>query len=55
VRVLSKSSLAVNVELGGRKLEEQHFGVMDRNLNPGSIKRFAEGLAEMIAAHAGKA
>jgi hypothetical protein len=54
VRVLSKSSLAVNVEVGGRKLEEQHFAVMDRNLNPGSIKRFAESLAEMIARAAKK-
>ena len=54
VRVLSPSALAVNVEVSGRKLEEQHFGVMDRNLNPGSIKRFADGLAEMVATAAQK-
>lgn len=50
VRVLSKSSLAVNVEVAGRKLEEQHFAVMDRNLNAGSIKRFAENLADLVVA-----
>jgi hypothetical protein len=53
VRVLSKSGLAANVEVGGRKLPEQHFAVMDRNLNPGSIKRFAEAVADQIAANAG--
>jgi len=50
VRVLSKSSLAVNVEVAGRKLEEQHFAVTDRNLNSGSIKRFAENLANIVIA-----
>ena len=50
VRVLSKSSLAVNLEVAGRKLEEQHFAVMDRNLNAGSIKRFADNLADLVVA-----
>jgi hypothetical protein len=54
VRVLSKSSFALNAEVSGRKLEEQHFGVMDRNLNPTSIKRFAETIADQIAAAAKK-
>src|SRR5690348_1532297 len=52
VRVLSKSSFALNAEVEGRKLEEQHFGVMDRNLNPTSIKHFAETIADQIAAAA---
>jgi hypothetical protein len=55
VRVISKSSLRVNAEVDGRKLEEQHFSVMDRNLNPTAIKHFAEGLADQIAAAAKKA
>jgi hypothetical protein len=49
VRVLSKSSIAVNIDVGARKLPEQHYSVMDRNLNPASIKRFAEAIAEQLA------
>jgi hypothetical protein len=49
VRVISRSALAVNVEVDGRKLAEQHFAVMDRNLNPGSIKRFAEAVGAEVA------
>ena len=49
VRVLSMSRLAVNVDVSGRKLAEQHYAVMDRNLNAGSIKRFAEAIADEIA------
>ena len=49
VRVLSQSSLAVNVEVSGRRLAEQHYSVMDRNLNPSSIKRFAEAIADELA------
>ena len=49
VRVLSKSSIAVNVAIGARKLAEQHYSVMDRNLNPASIKRFAQALADEVA------
>lgn len=48
VRVLSRSSLAVSAEVGGRKLEEQHFAVMDRNLNAISVKRFAESFADLV-------
>jgi hypothetical protein len=54
VRVLSKSGLAVSLEVGGRKLEEQHFGIMDRNINPGFIKRVAEAVADQVAEAAKK-
>ena len=49
VRVLSMSRLSVNVDVSGHKLAEQHYAVMDRNLNPSSIKRFAEAIADEIA------
>ena len=49
VRVLSKSGLAVNVEVGGRKLEEQHFSIMDRYINPTFIKRVADSVADQVA------
>src|SRR5690242_11343814 len=44
VRVLSKSALAALIVANGKALPEQQFAVSDRNLNPLSIKRFAEGL-----------
>jgi len=49
VRVLSTSSLAVDVVADGHKLPEQKLAVMDRNLNSGSLERFARALAELIA------
>jgi hypothetical protein len=49
IRVVSKSALAANLVAHGRKLPEQNFSIVDRNLNPGSIQRFAETLAELIA------
>lgn len=49
VRVLSKSALTVRVVANGRTLPEQHYAVMDRDLNPGSIKRFGEAVADAIA------
>ena len=48
-RVPSASALIANVAVNGRKLPEQRFGVMDRNLNPASIERFAQTLANMVA------
>jgi hypothetical protein len=54
VRVLSLSAMAVNVEVEGRKLAEQHYAVMDRNINPGFIKRAADAVAEEVAAAAKK-
>ena len=49
VRVLSKSALAAVVVANGKALPEQQFAVSDRNLNPSSVKRFAEGLADEVA------
>lgn len=54
VRVLSKSGLAVTLEVGGRKLEEQHFGIMDRHINPTFIKRVADAVADHVAEAAKK-
>ena len=49
LRVASPSVLIANIVVNGRKLPEQRFGVMDRNLNSGSIHRFAETLANLLA------
>ena len=54
VRVLSKSGLTVSLEVGGRKLEEQHFGIMDRYINPTFIKRVADAVADQVAKAAKK-
>jgi hypothetical protein len=48
-RVASPSALIANLVVNGRKLPEQRFGVMDRNLNPGSVERFAQSLAVLVA------
>lgn len=48
-RVPSPSVLIASLTVNGRKLPEQRFGVMDRNLNPGSIERFAQSLATLLA------
>jgi hypothetical protein len=49
VRVLSSSRLAATVTSGGRKLPEQNFATMDRELNSGSFDRFAAALADQLA------
>ena len=49
VRVLSKSALAANVIVDGRKLPEQNMSVSDRNLSASSIESFARSLAEQMA------
>ena len=49
VKVLRKSMLATTIVVNGRTLPEQNFAVMDRDLNPTSIKRFAESIAAKIA------
>ena len=49
VRVQSASSLAATVRLGdGRALAEQKMAVSDRQLNRGSIDRFAAAIAAEI-------
>jgi len=49
VRALSASRLAALLTVNGRKLPEQHFAVMDRELDAASIREFAESLAEEVA------
>ena len=49
VRVLSKSGLAVSLEVGGMKLEQQQFSIMDRYINPTFIKRVADAVADQVA------
>jgi len=55
VRVLSASSLAAIVRLGdGRALPEQKMAVSDRNLDRGSIDRFADAIAAEIGKATGR-
>lgn len=49
VRVLSKSAVAADVVVNGRKLPEQNMSVSDRDLSASSIERFARSLAEETA------
>jgi hypothetical protein len=49
VRVLSSSRLAATLVVNGRKLPEQRFAIMDRELNAGAVHRFAQSLAAEVA------
>jgi len=49
VKVLTPSQLATTLVVDGRPLPEQRFAVMDRNLNKGSIERFAQSIAAAVA------
>ena len=49
VRVLTPSMLAAMLVVDGKALPEQKFAVMDRNLNPRSIERFAQSIANKVA------
>lgn len=50
VRVKSASSLAAAIKLtDGRMLPEQRMAVSDRQLNQGSIERFAAAIADQVA------
>lgn len=49
VRVISPSRLSALLVVEGRALPEQKFAVMDRDLNPASIQRFAQSLAAEVA------
>ena len=49
VQVVSSSRLSAVLVVNGRTLPEQNFAVMDRELNPGAIRRFAESLAGEVA------
>ena len=49
VKVLSKSRLAAELIVNGRSLPEQHFAIMDSDLDAGAIQRFAASLASLVA------
>lgn len=49
VTVVSPSRLAAVATVNGRALPDQNFAVMDQNLNPGSVRRFAQSLAAEVA------
>lgn len=55
IRVLSAHSLAAAISLGdGRVLPEQRMDVSDRQLNRGSVNRFAAAIASEIAKAGGR-
>lgn len=47
--VLSPSRLSATLIVNGRKLPEQKFAIMDRELSRSSIERFARSLAAEVA------
>lgn len=49
IAVRSSSRLSAVLVVNGRTLPEQNFAVSDRELNPESIRRFAEALASEVA------
>ena len=49
IRVLSRTALAANLEMAGRKLPELRFSVSDRELNPQAIGHFADSVADALA------
>lgn len=54
VQILSSSSLSATVTLAdGRRLPEQKMAVSDRQLDRGSIERFAAAIARQIEAAIG--
>jgi hypothetical protein len=49
ITVVSKSVLSANITVAGRVLPERKLAVTDRDLNAGSISRFAKAIAEDVA------
>ena len=49
IEVLPRSRLSASLVVNGRALSEQKFAVMDGDLRPASIRRFAQGLATEVA------
>jgi hypothetical protein len=49
IKVLSKSRLSASLVVNGRALSDQHFAIMDSELNAGAIQRFAASLGDAIA------
>jgi hypothetical protein len=48
VKVLPRSRLSAVLVVDGRTLPEQNFAVMDGQLTPASIQRFADTLADQV-------
>lgn len=46
---MSSSRLSAVLIVNGRTLPDQNFAVMDRELSPDSIRRFAQALALEVA------
>lgn len=53
IRVLSRTALAAQLEVNGRKLPELRFSITDRDLNRLAIGRFANSVAAALARGAG--
>lgn len=49
ISALSSSRLAAILVVNGRTLPEQHFAIMDRELNRAAVERFAHSLAIEVA------
>jgi hypothetical protein len=49
VKVMSPTRFSADLVVNGHRLPEQRFAVMDGAINPGSIQRFAESLAGVVA------
>jgi hypothetical protein len=49
VKVLSKSRLSASLVVDGHALPEQHFAIMDSELDAEAIQRFAASLARAVA------
>lgn len=49
VKVMSPSRLSADLVVKGHRLPEQRFAMMDGAINQGSIQRFAESLARVVA------
>jgi hypothetical protein len=49
VKVMSPSRISASLVVKGHELPEQRFAVMDGVISPGSIQRFAESLARVVA------
>lgn len=49
VLVTSASSLTAKIMVGGKSLPDEHMAVSDRTLTKGSIDRFAQRIAEVVA------
>jgi hypothetical protein len=49
ITVISPARLSAKLVVDGRTLPEQKYAIMDRELNPSAIERFANSLAKAVA------